>query len=527
MLPQRLTMGALIAQSAARWPDRAFIHGEDDTEISFAAFRDATRAVSRALIARGGTPGDRIAIWAPNSPAWAIVAAGATQIGLELIPLNTRFKGAEAEDILIRGEVRWLFTADRFLGLDYVAMLADRPLPALEETILLDHLDPWLAAGATVPDADLDARIAAVSDDDVADILFTSGTTGRPKGAMARHSANLRTFQAWCDAVGLREGDRYLIVNPFFHTFGYKAGWIAALLRGATIYPVAIFDAAKVLARIAEAGITVLPGPPTIFQALLDVSDRTAGDTATLRLAVTGAASVPPILISRMRDELGIDDVLTAYGLTESCGCASATHSGDPVELVAASCGTPIPGVAVRLVDADGRDVPAGEPGELLVRGFNVMKGYLDDPEATAAAIDPDGWLRTGDIATQDAAGYLRITDRAKDLFICGGFNCYPAEIEARILEHPEVARVAVVGRPDPRLGEVGHAVVVAKPGAVRDPAAFVAWCREQMANYKAPRSVEWVDELPVNAAGKVQRRPGSHHRRWRRGDAGGFMLRG
>jgi acyl-CoA synthetase (AMP-forming)/AMP-acid ligase II len=221
---------------------------------------------------------------------------------------------------------------------------------------------------------------------------------------------------------------------------------------------------------------------------------------------VTGAASVPPILIRRMHDELGIAEVLTAYGLTESSGCVSATQAGDPVELVASSCGRPIPGVEVRLVGADDRDVATGDPGELLVRGFNVMKGYLDDPKATAETIDADGWLRTGDIATQDERGYLRITDRAKDLFICGGFNCYPAEIEARLLEHPDVARVAVVGRPDERMGEVGHAVIVPKPGAVRDDKALISWCREQMANYKVPRTVEWVDELPVNASGKVQR---------------------
>jgi len=507
MLPATLTMGVLLDEAAARWGDRPFVREEDGRVLSFAAFRRAARAISGALLARGGRKGDRIAIWAPNAGAWAIVAAGATQVGLELIPLNTRFKGAEAEDILRRGEVRWLFTVRGFLGLDYAAMLAGRDLPRLEETVFLDDgLEAWLSTGAVATDAEVSAAVAAIGGDDTVDILFTSGTTGKPKGAMSSHQQNLRTFQAWSDAVGLQEGDHYLVVNPFFHTFGYKAGWVAALLQGATIFPVAQFNAARVLETIAAERITVLPGPPTIFQSLLDEPARGAVDTSSLRLAVTGAASVPPILIRRMQDELGIDEVLTAYGLTESCGCVSATQAGDPVELVASTCGRPIPGVEVRLVDGDDRDVPVGEPGELLVRGFNVMKGYLDDPKATAETIDADGWLRTGDIATRDERGYLRITDRAKDLFICGGFNCYPAEIEARLLEHPDVARVAVVGRPDERMGEVGHAVVVPKAGAARDSAAFLAWCREQMANYKAPRSVEWVDELPLNAAGKVQR---------------------
>lgn len=507
MLPTTLTMGALIDEAAARWPDAVFLHEEDGGTIGFAAFRDATRRVSGALIARGGQPGDRIAIWAPNSAGWAIAAAGAVQIGLQLIPLNTRFKGAEAADILARGGVRWLFSVRDFLGFDYAAMLEGRDVPQLEEIIFLDDgFDGWLAAGDAIDDVAVDARIAAVAPDDVADVLFTSGTTGRPKGAMSSHMQNLRTFQAWSDAVGLREGDRYLVVNPFFHTFGYKAGWIAALLQGATVYPMAMFDAAKALGRIAAERISVLPGPPTIFQSLLDTPERATVDISSLRLSVTGAASVPPVLIRRMREDLGIADVLTAYGLTESCGCVSATKAGDPAELVAASCGTPIPGVEVRLVDPQGEDVATGEAGELLVRGFNVMKGYLDDPAATAEAIDAEGWLRTGDIATQDARGYLKITDRAKDMFICGGFNCYPAEIEARILEHPEVARVAVVGRAHERLGEVAHAVIVAKPGAAQDAPAFLAWCRDEMANYKAPRTVEWVAELPLNAAGKVQR---------------------
>lgn len=511
VLPTTLTMGVLLDEAAGRWGDLPFVREEDGGVLSFADFRHAARAVSRALLARGAQKGDRIAIWAPNSGAWAIVAAGATQIGLELIPLNTRFKGAEAEDILRRGEVRWLFTVTGFLGLDYAAMLEGRDLPRLEEVVFLGAgplggLDEWLAAKDGASDADVSAAIAAIGNDDTVDVLFTSGTTGRPKGVMSSHQQNLRTFQAWSDAVGLRQGDHYLIVNPFFHTFGYKAGWIAALLQGATIFPVAQFNAAQVLETIAAERITVLPGPPTIFQSLLDEPGRNVADTASLRLAVTGAASVPPVLIRRMRDALGIDDVLTAYGLTESGGCVSATQAGDPVELVASTCGRPIPGVEVRLVDGEGRDVPTGEPGELLVRGFNVMKGYLADPQATAETIDSEGWLRTGDIATQDERGYLRITDRAKDMFICGGFNCYPAEIEARLLEHPDIARVAVVGRPDERMGEVGHAVVVARPGAARDDKALLAWCREEMANYKVPRSVEWVDELPVNASGKVQR---------------------
>jgi|TARA_R100000501_G_scaffold17919_1_gene34980 acyl-CoA synthetase (AMP-forming)/AMP-acid ligase II len=507
MIPERATMGALLRDAAAAWSDHPAIECEGGESWSFAELRVRADAVSRTLLARGARPGQSIAIWAPNSAEWIFAAAGAEQIGMSLVPINTRFKGGEASETLSRVEAAWLFTVRDFLGIDFAAMLQDAELPALKETVFLDDdFAGWCSAGDGVSADELDRHVDAVKPDDVADILFTSGTTGRPKGAMSTHEQNLRSFEAWSDAVGLRAGDRYLIVNPFFHSFGYKAGWLACLLRGATAMPVASFDASGILSRVASAGVTVLPGPPTIFQSLLDAPDRASHDLSSLRLAVTGAASVPPTLIRRMRDELGISDVLTAYGLTEACGVVSATHSGDPPELVANSCGTPIPGVEVKLVDPEDNEVPVGQPGELLVRGFNVMKGYLDDPKSTSETIDADGWLRTGDIATQDADGYLRITDRAKDMFISGGFNCYPAEIEARLLDHPDVARAAVVGKPDHRLGEVAHAVIVPALGASQDSDAFLKWCREAMANYKAPRSVEWVDELPLNASGKVQR---------------------
>jgi acyl-CoA synthetase (AMP-forming)/AMP-acid ligase II len=293
-------------------------------------------------------------------------------------------------------------------------------------------------------------------------------------------------------------------VNPFFHAFGYKSGWLVCLLQGATALPMAVFDAGEVMRRIVADRITVLPGPPTIFQSLLAHPDRSQYDLSSLRVAVTGAASVPPVLIQRMRDELGFSTVLTGYGLTESTGLVSMCRIGDSVERVATTCGVPIPGVEVRLVAADGNDAPPDAPGELWVRGFNVMQGYLDDAEATAEAIDADGWLHTGDIAVRDAAGYLRITDRMKDMYICGGFNCYPAEIERLMSTHPAVAQVAVLGIPDERLGEVGRAVAVLRPGTQCTAAELIAWCRTEMANYKVPREVLFVDSLPVNAAGKV-----------------------
>jgi len=518
------TAPGVLRAAAAAWPTRSALETGTRHWI-FAELWTDVQATARAFHALGLAAGERIAIWAPNQPEWIFAALGAQCLGAALVPLNTRLKGREAADILRRSRVRVLVTVEPFLGTDYPALLAGETLPDLRHIVRLavpeGHVagtpaplaagmppllnwNTFLAEGAAVEPNAIDAAVDALDGSMVADILFTSGTTGAPKGVVCTHRQNTRSFRAWAAAVDLRPGDRYLIVNPFFHAFGYKSGWLVCLLQGATALPMAVFDAGEVMRRIVADRITVLPGPPTIFQSLLVHPDRAQYDLSSLRVAVTGAASVPPVLIQRMRDELGFSTVLTGYGLTESTGLVSMCRIGDSVERVATTCGVPIPGVEVRLVAADGSDASPDAPGELWVRGFNVMQGYLDDAEATAEAIDADGWLHTGDIAVRDAAGYLRITDRMKDMYICGGFNCYPAEIERLMSTHPAVAQVAVLGIADERLGEVGRAVVVLRPSAHCTAAELIAWCRAEMANYKIPREVLFVDSLPVNAAGKV-----------------------
>ena len=518
------TAPGVLRAAAAAWPDRSALE-TNTRRWTFAELWTDVQATARAFHALGLAAGERIAIWAPNQPEWILAALGAQCLGAALVPLNTRLKGREAADILRRSQVRVLVTVEPFLGTDYPALLAGEALPDLRQLIRLNvpeghatstpaplpaNLPPLLdwhafvAGGDSVQPDIVEAAVNALDPTDVADILFTSGTTGSPKGVVCTHGQNTRSFRAWATAVDLRPGDRYLIVNPFFHAFGYKSGWLVCLLQGATALPMAVFDAGEVMRRIVADSITVLPGPPTIFQSLLAHPDRAQYQLSSLRVAVTGAASVPPVLIQRMRDELGFSTVLTGYGLTESTGLVSMCRIGDSVERVANTCGVPIPGVEVRLVTAEGSEAAPHAPGELWVRGFNVMLGYLDDPEATAEAIDADGWLHTGDIAVRDEDGYLRITDRMKDMYICGGFNCYPAEIERLMSAHPAVAQVAVLGVADERLGEVGRAVVVLRPGTHCTSPEMIAWCRAEMANYKVPREVLFVDSLPVNAAGKV-----------------------
>jgi acyl-CoA synthetase (AMP-forming)/AMP-acid ligase II len=311
---------------------------------------------------------------------------------------------------------------------------------------------------------------------------------------------------AWTDSVGLRRGDRYLCVYPFFHAAGLKSAVLACVLRGSTIVPHAVFDARAVMQRVLDERITVLPGPPTVFQAILENPDRADFDLTTLRLSVTGAATVPVAVVRRMREDLGIATVVTGYGLTETTGTVSVCRHDDPPEVIATTVGTPLEGVEVAVVDDEGQRVGAGETGEILVRGFNVMLGYFDDDEATAAAIDREGWLHTGDVGFLGTDGNLRITDRKKDMFIVGGFNAFPAEIEGIMLGHSGIAQVAVVGVPDDRLGEVGQAYVVPRAGATIDEPDLIAWCRAHMANYKVPRRVMLVKELPLTASGKVQR---------------------
>lgn len=477
---------------------------EGDRQVTFAQLWSLVLRAAAAFTDAGLQVGDRVALWAPNSLDWIVACIGVQAAGGVVVPINTRLKGSEAAYILNRTRARFLVLSEPFLGIDYPAVIAAQPIPHVLRTLSLGmDWEAFLAAAA--PSAEAEARALAVRPDDVCDIMFTSGTTGDPKGVLAGHGQTCRTFRSWIAKVGLRQGDRYLVVNPFFHSFGYKAGWLACLMVGATIYPMQTLDVPHLIELVRAHRITVLPGPPAIFQTLL-ASDLAGADLSSIRLSVTGAASIPPALIERMRSDLGIVTVLTGYGLTETCGVVSMSSAEDPADIVARTCGKPIEGVEVRCIDGAGNPVPVGVEGEVVVRGFNVMRGYFEAPEATAEAIDTGGWLHTGDIGRFDADGRLMITDRLKDMYISGGFNCYPAEIEKVLQRHPDVALAAVIGIPDERLGEIGKAFVVPVSGRRPDPSVLLAWARENMANYKAPRLLEVVETLPLNAAGKVQK---------------------
>lgn len=505
------TIPGVLIRAAARNADGVALR-EADSVWTNADLLEDVRCASRAFMAAGLQKGDVFAVWAPNSAEWIIAALGGQMAGGILVPLNTRYKGAEAEDILRRSKARLLFTVRDFLGTDYPDLLAGADLPALEQTICLreggqvsGQWRAFLERGDAISEAALDQRFSELGPDDLCDVLYTSGTTGKPKGVMTTHGQNVAVFTEWGRTVGLAPGDVYLIVNPFFHAFGYKAGWLAAMIWGAEILPRCVFDSTQLLHDIETWKVNVLPGPPTIFQSLLNDPKLGDFDISSLSKTITGAASVPENLVYQMKEVLGFTTVLTGYGLTEATGVVSLSRAGDNVARIANFSGRPLEGVEVRVLGPDGREVPAGQPGEIMVRGFNVMKGYLDDPQATADAITSDGWLKTGDIGFADAEGYLKITGRAKDMFITGGFNCYPAEIEDILLTHPDILDAAVVGDPDERLGEVCHAHLVVRNKQC-DPDAIIAWAREKMANFKVPRKITFHDVLPRNAGGKVQK---------------------
>ncbi len=504
------TLPHLITQAASLYGSQVAIQ-DGDIALTYQELNEARLQSARAFIAAGIEKGDRVAIWAPNIYQWIIAAIGLQSIGGVMVPLNTRMKGSEAAFILNRSGAKILFTVNDFLGVSYPELLINEDIPALERIVLLDgdsdKQQSWvdfLATGNSIEEDEVLRREKTITPEDTLDLLFTSGTTGKPKGVMTSHGQNIKVFEEWTSVVGLRSSDNYLVINPFFHSFGYKAGWLAAFIRGAKVLPVKTFNLDEVLGQIERDRVTMLPGPPTIYQSILSHPRRDQYDLSTLRLAVTGAAAVPVELVNKMRTDLGFETVITAYGLTETCGTVSICRQDDSAETIATTSGVAIPDVEVKCIDTEGNEVPRGEPGEIMVRGYNVMTGYFENPEATAEAITADGWLHTGDIGVMDERGYLRITDRIKDMFIVGGFNCYPAEIENMLSNLDGVAQVAVIGTPDERMGEVAKAFIVKQANADLTEESVIKWCRDNMANYKVPRSVRFLDAMPLNASGKI-----------------------
>jgi acyl-CoA synthetase (AMP-forming)/AMP-acid ligase II len=528
--PQWPTLPAALADAAATSPDAlGVIDGEH--RLTYADYAEQSLTVARALVAAGVEKGDRVSLWLQNRWEWPVICLGIWRAGAIAVPINTRLKGVEAADMLERTRAKVLLALPSLVGIDHLRLLHEecggpaegRPFARLPHLDLAVHLGdgpgtdgctPWddFLATAEAVDPDVIAeREAALRPDDPAELLFTSGTTGRPKAVTLGHQQLLRSYWDWSGIVGLSESDRFLLTSPYAHGPGINGNLVASLMRRFASVAVDVFDAPAVLDLVLREGVTAMLGPANLYARLMAAAaEAVAGgdDQATprLRLAILGMAAIPPDLIARLREEWSVELVCNAYGAIEST-VVSMTRPDDPPSVVETSTGRALPGVELRVVDDAGDDVPDGEPGELLVRSFAVMQGYWDAPEATAEAIDPDGWFASGDIVTRDGAGNVTIVDRKKEVFMVNGFNVYPAEVEALLLRYPPLAHSAVVAVPHEGSGEAGVAFVVPRPGETVDTAELAAWARDAMASYKVPRHFVVLDELPVAATGKTDRK--------------------
>ncbi|MGP3928496.1 AMP-binding protein [Nonomuraea sp. KM88] len=500
-MPDWGTLPRMLRDQAGHHPGVTVVAG-GGAGVTLSGLRAAAAGIARGLIALGVGPGDRVAMWGVNSASWVVHAFGIWDAGAVIVPLSSRYKGIEAAQLIEKTGAKVLITGTGPADAPLAGLLP--PLPGLR--VVSAEAGGLRALGAEVSAGEADDRALAVRPDDLCEIMSTSGTTGAPKGVMLDHAQILRGYWDWSEIVTLDEHDRYPVIAPFSHGFGLNAGLVACVLRRSTMVPVPLFTPDALMSLISSERASVLAGPPTLFHRLLDELDRGSWDVSSLRVAICGAAAVPSALITRMVERVGLERMINAYGLMEGT-VVSMTRAGDPIDVIANTTGRPVPGIEVKIVDDDGEEVAPGERGEILQRGYGVMRGYWNEPARTAEAVDAGGWLRTGDVGVLDEAGNLAIVDRKKELYIVNGFNVSPAEVESLLLREGSLAQAAVIGVPDPVAGEAGLAYVVARPGVTPDPEALLAWARDNMSGHKVPRRVIVVDALPANANGKIDKK--------------------
>ncbi len=499
------TLPKAVDRAATLWPDQPFVRDEGAV-LTFEALRMESLRAARALAHAGVEKGARVGIWAPNSARWIVAANAVMRTGAIVASLNFRYTAHEAANILAQVGASHALTMGSTGDRNAAAELVERADTWAGRIVLLEGDEAAATSLDGLRSAENETQtLPGLDANDTADLIFTSGTTGQPKAVMTSHGQILRTFDAWARGITLQPGDRILALPPFSHSFG-RAIWVGCLLRGATVIPHADATPAAMFERIARDRVSVWPGAPSMYQMARSAREFENADLSSLRVAVTGGAPVPIELVHQLREEFAFETIVTAYGLTESTGCVTMTLPEDPPEKVATTSGRPFPGLEVRCVEPGGGVMPAGEPGEVCVRGHTVMKGYWNEPERTAETIDEEGWLHTGDVGVLDEHGYLRIMDRLKDMYVLNGFNVYPAEIEGQLYAHPLIDQVAVVGVPDAKVGEVGVAFMVLRDVAAIEDEELRAWCRERLAAYKVPKQFRRVSELPLNASGKVDK---------------------
>ena len=506
------TIGANLRRTVERHPDRdALIVPFQGFRASYRQLWDLTTRLARALIARGIARGDRVGIWAPNRFEWIVVQYATARIGAILVNVNPAYRAHELEYTLNQSGLRLLLHSRRFRATDYATIVEGvrARCPALAETVVLD--DGWdvlLDGAAGVDEAALAEREASLSFDDPINIQYTSGTTGAPKGATLSHHNILNNGYFCGEILRYTEVDRVLIPVPFYHCFGMVIGNLACTTHGACIVaPAESFDAAATLAAIERERCTSIYGVPTMFIAQLNHDDFASTDFSSLRTGVMAGSPCPVEVMKQVRERMNVTEITICYGMTETSPVSTQTRVDDPVEKRVGSVGRIHPHVEIKVIDPEnGRIVPRGASGELCTRGYVVMLGYWNETEATAAAIDEARWMHSGDLATMDEDGYLRIVGRIKDMIIRGGENVYPREVEEFLYTHPDVEDAQVIGVPSARYGEEVMAWVKPKAGAHLTGEQLRAFCHGAIATYKIPRHWKLVDAFPMTVTGKVQK---------------------
>lgn len=528
---QHRTVGQALAASVGRWPDRpALIVPGQGVRWSYREFARRVEQLARALLASGLRPGDRVGIWSPNCAEWVLIQFATAQAGIILVNINPAYRISELRFALRKTGCRMLLLADEFKSSNYLAMMRELiPELALERPgLLLSEEFPDLRAlvnlgaarepgflpfsslldRAEACDAqDLHAIGQGLSPDDAINIQFTSGTTGTPKGATLSHFNLVNNGFFVGEGLRLTEQDRVCIPVPMYHCFGMVLGVLAAVTHGAaSIFPSPSFDPQQVLECVHAERCTALLGVPTMFIAELDHPRFGEFDLSSLRTGIMAGAPCPIAVMTRVVEQMNMREVTICYGMTETSPVSFQSDTTDPLERRVSTVGRVHPHVEVKVIDAEGRTVKRGVAGELCTRGYSVMRGYWDEPERTAEAVDRDGWMHTGDLGVIDEAGFCNIVGRVKDMIIRGGENVYPREVEEFLFRHPKILDVAVVGVPDPRFGEVVCAVVRLREGMASSEAEIQNYCQGQIAHYKVPRYVRFVDEFPMTVTGKIQK---------------------
>jgi len=509
----RETIGANLERTVQRFGDReALVSCAQDVRLTYTQLAAVVDELARGLLAAGIARGDRVGIWSPNCAEWVLVQYATAKIGVILVNINPAYRTSELEYALRQSGCRMLISAPAFKTSDYRAMVAEvRPdLPELEQVVFLDTED-WdrlLAGGKRVSPGELDALAAQLGPEDPINIQYTSGTTGFPKGATLSHVNILNNGFFIGEGCRYTERDRVCIPVPFYHCFGMVLGNLACTTHGAAIViPAPAFEPEATLNAVAAERCTSLYGVPTMFIAQLDHPHFADHDLSSLRTGIMAGSPCPIEVMKRVIERMHMGEVGIAYGMTETSPVSTQTAFDDPLEKRVGTVGRVHPHVEIKIVDpADGETVARGVSGELCTRGYSVMGGYWNDPERTAEAIDQQGWMHTGDLATMDGEGYVNIVGRIKDMVIRGGENIYPREVEEFLYSHPDVADVQVIGVPDERYGEELMAWVIPRGAATLDADQLREFCHGKIAHYKIPRYVKLVDEFPMTVTGKVQK---------------------